>query len=577
MKKFFILFLLAISVLCLISCNTSETSDTDASGSVSGTEADVTEPQLLNIITDGASDYAIVRGDRATSWETRCASDLVMGIKEKTGVLLDIQTDWKGENISEREIIVGTTNREDNFFTVDRDAIGRGGYIIKVCDERIVIVGKDSSGLSAAIEHFLSLIPDTPAGEESNFSIDKEFLYMTEKEEGAFADTEKINYADVKAMWLSQFDFTSIYTSSGKQRAESDFTARIENALDNCVSIGINTVIVQVRPNADSFYPSDYYAPSKYVVGAYGNDFDYDPFAILIEKAHERNLSVHAWINPMRAMSSSEIGNIPSSYPIAKWWNDASLKSKYLPVVNGGVYLNVGYAEVRQLIVDGACEILENYNVDGLHMDDYFYPTTDSSFDKSAYSENGGSKSLSDFRRDCLNALVSDLYSAVKAINPDILFGISPAGTMEKDYDTLYADIYTWCGKDGYIDYICPQIYFGMEHATCAFDMLTDKWNNIIKTDNVKMWIGMTLGKAVSGAQGTEDKWAGSGKREWINNKDVLLRCLEYTKKATRCVGVSYFCYQYFWNPTTGAVNTNTSAERANFLPLLKSISWSEG
>ena len=96
----------------------------------------------------------------------------------------------------------------------------------------------------------------------------------------------------------------------------------------------------------------------------------------------------------------------------------------------------------------------------------------------------------------------------------------------------------------------------------------------MIKTDKVKLIIGMTLGKALNGSKGTEDQYAGSGKREWIENKDVLLRGLEYTKQLPKCIGVAYFCYQYFYDPVSGAAVAGTKTERENFLPVLKDISW---
>lgn len=386
---------------------------------------------------------------------------------------------------------------------------------------------------------------------------------------------KKLNFSNVKAMWLSQFDLNEVYGASA-QRNKDEFRELIKKMLENVKSIGINTVIVQVRPNADSLYPSEYYPPSIYAVGAYENDFSYDPFAIIVEEAHARGLSIHAWINPMRAMTEAQIERVNEKYTIKKWWNDTDLREKYLPTVDGRVYLNVAYSEVRQLIIEGAREILEKYDVDGLHMDDYFYPTTDTAFDSEAYAENGNGKSLGDWRRDNLNKLIKGLYNVVKEENKNILFGISPAGTMEKDYETMYADVYRWCGSEGYIDYICPQIYFGMEHETCAFDALTDKWNAIVKSDTVKMWIGMTLGKTVAASTGDGDKWAGTGRDEWIENKDVLLRCINYTKTADKCTGVAYFCYQYFFDPITGEENEASKAEKDNFLSAFKEIGWGE-
>lgn len=384
------------------------------------------------------------------------------------------------------------------------------------------------------------------------------------------------NYENVKAMWLSQFDLTDVYSSSGAQRTETQYRTMIKKVLRNVSDNGYNTVIVQVRPNADSMYPSDFYPMSYYVVGTYGKEAAYDPFSILIEEAHALELSVHAWINPLRGMSETNVKRIPDRYEIRRWYSDVQTRGKKLVILNGNCYLNPAYEDVRQLIINGAYEIAMKYNVDGLHMDDYFYPTQDASFDSAAYTaykKDGGKLSLADFRRDCLNRLVSGLYEAVKFAGKDILFGISPAGVIDTVYNKQYADVYTWCANSGYIDYICPQVYFGLEHQTCDFVKICNVWRDIIKVDSVDLIIGMTLGKAKS----KYDQYAGSGKNEWAEHDDILLRCLTYTEGLDKCIGVSYFCYQYFYNPVSGVSVAETLKERNNFLPLLKTIEWKNG
>ncbi len=391
--------------------------------------------------------------------------------------------------------------------------------------------------------------------------------------EGMTNSYTPLNYADMKAMWLSQFDLNGVYCASGSQRDETAYRRYVDTILDNVVANGFNTVIVQVRPYADSMYPSDYYPMSKYVVGSYGRDAKYDPFAIMIEKAHERKLSVQAWINPMRAMTKTDIASVPSDYLIKQWYNDSATKGKYVVEhTNNYCYLNPAYAEVRGLIINGAREIMVKYNVDGLHMDDYFYPTADAVFDSAAYNEykqNGGTKTLQKFRMEQLNKLVSGLYSMVKSVNPNMIFGISPAGN-DNNVRRDGADIDTWCANAGYIDYICPQVYFGLEHGSFDFVKVCNTWQKLIKVDSIKLIVGMTLGKA----KDKTDAYAGAGKNEWAEHSDVLKRCLEYTASLERCGGVAYFCYQYFYHPTSGAEESATKQERDNFIPLLKTITW---
>ncbi len=577
MKKLLCFLLAVVMVLPLVSCNMNDTGPTSGLSDTL-TEED-TKPALvetLELFVDGVSEYTIVRADMPKDYEIDAAVEFNNRIAALTGKTMKITTDWGDKNKTEKEVLIGKTNREGVDYTLDGVTLERGGFFVGVKGERLVITANDARGLNTALDWFFDHINPNGATELKSISVSRELMHTVVKTESAeLLEGTKMNYTNVKAMWLSQFDLSDVY-GVASQRSEADFRKLMTTILENVSGIGINTVIVQVRPNADSMYPSEFYAPSTYVVGDYGKDFTYDPFEIIVEIAHECELSVHAWINPMRAMTTAEIEKLNSKYPLKKWWDDSTLRAKYLPVVSSRVYLNVGEPEVRKLIVDGARELMEKYDVDGLHMDDYFYPTQEKSFDSASFAALGGGASLGDWRRENINSLVADLYAAAKAVNPDILFGISPAGTMEKDYEQLYADIYTWCGKAGYIDYICPQIYFGLEHGSQAFGMNTEKWNGIIKAEGVKMWIGMTLGKALNGSKGTEDQYGGTeaGKTEWIRNQDVLKRCLEKSLTADNCTGVAYFCYQYFWDPVSGKAVDGTKAERDNFLPLLQTIEW---
>ena len=379
--------------------------------------------------------------------------------------------------------------------------------------------------------------------------------------------------ADWKAIWLSQFDLQSIYTEGNRQRGEADFRARMQSVLDNVVRDGFNTVVLQLRPNADSMYPSEIYPPSKYAAGSYANDFTYDPIATIMELCRERNLSVHGWINPMRGMTEDEIKQVDDKYLIKQWYNDASKKGDYIVFVNKNWYLNIAHPEVRQLICSGAAEILARYEMDGIHMDDYFYPTTDASFDAKAYNayKAGGNMDLASWRKDCLSTLVAELYATVKTHDLRALFGISPAGNINTVRDSHYADVDTWCGNPGYLDYICPQVYFGFEHASWAFDKTCKIWQDIIKTDYVSMIVGMTFGKALSGV----DNYAGAaGKDEWTRHKDIMLRSLQYTEELDKCVGVTVFCYQYLWERSDGSIVAGTRQEHEAFSAYLKEVTW---
>lgn len=410
---------------------------------------------------------------------------------------------------------------------------------------------------------------------EENTTLVSETTNITDEENKPSNDnnTDILNYTDVKAVWLSQFDLNSVYTDDSGQRNVKDFTQRIKIVINNMKEYGFNTLIVQIRPYADSFYPSEIYPPSKYVVGSYKNDFSYDPIKIIIEEAHKANLSVHAWINPLRCMTTDEIKDVNSKYQIKKWFDSDDTMGYYVVETNGRLYLNPAYKPVRDLIVSGVNEIITKYSFDGVHMDDYFYPTPSPTFDTKAYEEykkDSEDISLKKFRHEMLNLLVSEIFNTVKNNNTKKLFGISPSGNMNTVINESFADVYTWCKEDGYIDYISPQIYFGLEHQTFPFAQTLDDWADIIINDKVSLVVGITLGKAFS----KEDKWAGSGKNEWKENNDIINKCLQYTGSHQKCSGVSFFCYRYFFDPLTNAPINETKEEVNNMLPTLRDLSW---
>lgn len=384
---------------------------------------------------------------------------------------------------------------------------------------------------------------------------------------------QALQYEDMKAIWLSQFDLVGIYRDGNVQRDEMGFTSAMEQVLDNVKAQGFNTVFLQIRPYADSMYPSEVYPMSAYVVGQLGEDALYDPVDIAVRLAHERELSIHAWVNPMRGMAEEEILQVGAEYALRRWYEDSQLRGTYLVLVDGRWYLNPAYGEVVDLICAGAQEALLRYDFDGLILDDYFYPTTEASFDAGAYHAylaGGGGLELADYRRSLLSGLVRRLYELTQELGEGRIFGISPAGNADMVVNDQYADVYLWCGESGYLDYICPQVYFGLEHGSFGFVEVCRTYQDMIQTEDVDLIIGMTFGKAFSG----EDQWAGSGKDEWKNNKDVLARCLETTLELEHCRGVAVFCYQYFFDPLTGQQVRETAQEQENFVPVFREITW---
>ncbi len=371
---------------------------------------------------------------------------------------------------------------------------------------------------------------------------------------GGNSDYEPLNYDYMKAVWISQFDVDGVFQNGGMQIEQAKFEEKMDVLFSALAERGFNTVIVQLRPNGDSFYPSAYYPPSKYAVGFYGGEFIYDPLTIMIDAAHKYKLSFQAWINPLRCMESTDMSLINVAYGVRDYEQN-HLGDYIVKWTDNRYYLNPGYEEVRQLIINGATEIVRYYDVDGVHMDDYFYPTQEAAFDNKCYVSQTEYKNRDAFRFANINKLVSGLYSAIKAENEKVLFGISPAGNIGYTRE-LYADVNTWLSEEGYVDYIMPQIYWGLQHRTSPFGSIYNSWKRLIKTDSVKLIVGMSLSNAQSG-------YYGESTAEWNNNRNILAKCLAYAAQQ-QCDGFSLFSLEGVLTVSDGSQCESTKEELAN-------------
>ena len=308
-----------------------------------------------------------------------------------------------------------------------------------------------------------------------------------------------------RAMWISYLDWASLDTTNA-----DTFTQSVSTMYDNCVGLGLNCVIVQVRPFCDAIYPSEYFPWSNLLAGTQGQDPGYDPLAILVEQAHLRGLAFEAWINPYRIrLSEQQPAELAEDSP-------ALAHPEWVKTMeDGGMYFDPSLAEVQSLIVSGVTEIVTNYDVDGIQFDDYFYPTTDASFDEEEYSARSGGQELAAWRRNNVNTLVRTVYSAVKAANPNCVFGISPQGNNDNNYNGQYSDVKLWLSDPGYVDYIMPQIYWGFGYTMSngstqyAFENCVAEWAAMPRHPSVSLAIGVgayRIGKG-DGGQNDQSQW----------------------------------------------------------------------
>lgn len=364
---------------------------------------------------------------------------------------------------------------------------------------------------------------------------------------------------EVRAVWISYLEYQSMLTG----KSEKEFKNSIKAMFTNLANDGFNTVYVHARSHSDAYYNSDIFPWSVYCTRTEGQNPGFDPLKIMVKEAHAAGLKIEAWINPYRISGNTDTNKISKGNPAYKWLDT----DKVVVVEKTGIFYNPADEDVIDLVVRGVEELVINYAVDGIHFDDYFYPTTDESFDNDYYKNyksTGGRLSLAAWRRQNVNRLISRVYSAVKSINPDCVFGVSPTGNTNSNYSALYCDVYTWVTSAGYVDYICPQLYYGFNHKSLPYLTVLDEFDGMITKSGVKLIIGLAAYKA-----GAEDTYAGStGKLEWTQNSDILSREVAAARRAKNYGGFALYRYDSLYNPAKSVAEI-VGKEKRNLLDIM--------
>lgn len=314
-----------------------------------------------------------------------------------------------------------------------------------------------------------------------------------------FSFAQKQN-RELRAVWVASVLNIDWPSQSGlsANRQKEEFIS----ILDNVEKWNMNAIIIQVKPTADALYKSKLSPWSKYLTGKQGGDPGYDPLEFIIEEAHKRNIEVHAWFNPYRLTLGS--ANWETLSP-----DNIAFKHKDWVVKYGNqLLLNPGIPEVTDYVVDGIMEVVKNYKVDGIHLDDYFYPYKIGTLEYPDYKEYAKYgityASKEDWRRANINNLVKKLHDKIKAENKNLEFGISPFGVWRnkksdprgsetralQNYDDLYADVLYWMEK-GWIDYVAPQLYWHRGNSSADYTTLVEWWNEAAKNNNTDLYIGL--------------------------------------------------------------------------------------
>lgn len=371
----------------------------------------------------------------------------------------------------------------------------------------------------------------------------------------------------LRGVWVStvyNLDFPS-----KKGLTELEYKQEYIKVLDNIENLNMNSVIFQVRPKLDAFYKSNINPWSEYLTGTQGVSPNWDPLEWMIQETHKRGLEFHAWFNPYRVTTGSEqLSDLSPS-------NWAVKNPQYVFSFNGKLQLNPGEPEVIKHINDSVMEVVQNYDIDAVHFDDYFYPFKNgdnwyAAGEEATYNKYGNGLSRDDWRRNNVDKLVQTVHDSIKSYNAEnnkkVQFGISPFGiwghkdlhpdgsiegtgsltprTSRASYDDQFADTRKWV-KNNWIDYIVPQIYWTFDENAAAYGELVNWWADVVKDTKVNLYIGHA-----------------NHKKGDINNKNLSWRNpeeisnqLKFNDLYDEIKGDIFFSYRYLLENTNNTIN----------------------
>lgn len=353
-----------------------------------------------------------------------------------------------------------------------------------------------------------------------------------------------IEDGEMRGVWVStvsNLDWPEVGSYDEKVQKEL-----LKEKFDFIEEQNMNTIFFQVRPMGDALYESSYAPWSKYLTGTLGKNPGYDPLEFAIDEAHKRGLELQAWFNPFRIDSNSE--NFSIDNYITELSKESPLKShpEWIVKYNNYHYLDAGIPEVREYVINTIIEVVKNYNIDGVVLDDYFYPypsggiefPDDDTYEK--YGEDFASRD--DWRRNNINSFISELYRKIKETNEKVKFGVSPFGIWRNgevvggsntsglsSYDDVYVDSRKWI-QEGWIDYIIPQIYWQFDYKSAPFATLVDWWANQVENTNVKLYIGHAAYKINDSSYG----------EAWLNGNEVINQ-VRYSRSNSNVNGSCFF------------------------------------
>ena len=347
---------------------------------------------------------------------------------------------------------------------------------------------------------------------------------------------------EMRGVWVS---YIELDMQNESDKSESAFREKFKDIAITSKNAGFNTLIVQVRPFCDALYKSGYFPYSHILSGEQGVSPDYDALKVMCEICSELDLDIHAWVNPYRISTDSTPQVLSENNPYV-------IDNELGEETENGIFLNPANKMARNIIIDGVTEIVKNYDVDGIQFDDYFYPTQDSNFDDTEYADyvetvgEMNCMSIDNWRLANVNTLICDTYRAIHKISNDVDFGISPQGNIDNNAK-IYADVKSWCICKGFVDYICPQLYYSLDNPALTFEDSLTAWSDLDINKSVKLYVGL------AGYKANTDSDEGT----WLYSDNVLSKEYKIAVNNEKVSGIMLYSY-------SALIDENASTEIAN-------------
>lgn len=366
------------------------------------------------------------------------------------------------------------------------------------------------------------------------------FIYLLIPNKYVRKDNEKNNNKELRGIFISYIELGNYIKGKSIEVSKKN----IDEIIMNTKKTKFNTLFLQVRSHMDSIYKSEIFPVSNNII--LDDNSSFDVLDYFIKKAKKSGIDIYAWVNPYRI--NKNVDQKSNYYEKVK--DDIKL-------VGDTYYLNPASSNTTKLICEGIKEIVKKYDVKGIIFDDYFYPSKD--IDLDSYKKDNSSLSIEEYRLNKITDMIYQVNKTIKKENKKVLFGISPEGNIDNNYNKNYLDVGKITSNNKYIDFIIPQIYYGFENEAKPFDNVLKEWNELIKDKRINLYVALALYKT-----GKLDIYAKKGREEWINNYDVIKRQVLHIRDNSKDKGFSIFRYDNLFNPSNYTENTVKEVENLN-------------